>query len=57
MKNNIKSTVIRTYIRSRLPRIIRFCIFSLIFAGVFFLYDANTDAVLYAALILSLIHI
>ena len=55
MKNNINSIVIRTYIRSRLPRIIRFCIFSLIFAGVFFLYDANTYAVLYAALICAVI--
>ena len=55
MKNNIRSIAIRTYIRSRLPRIIRFCIFSLIFAGVFFLYDANTDAVLYAALICAVI--
>ncbi len=42
---------IKSYIRSRLKLALLFFIFILIFAGIFYLYSINLDAVIYAALL------
>lgn len=43
--------MIKAYVRSKLKSIILFCVFTAVFAAVFFLYNVNTDAVVYAAVL------